>query len=188
MNLFYEKIPRHVVVNDEKIGIVTDFREVVKFIDILKSEELNLEEKIVLTMQYFKQRPKDLSGALMSYWDFVKMKNVFSEEAEEERKEEERVMKVLFSFESDYPYIYSAFLRDYNIDIQRIRYMHWWRFQMLFDGLDDNNEIKKRMMYRSIDTSKIKDKTERRRIEHIQRSIALVENQISDFDIGNALM
>lgn len=188
MNLFYEKIPSYVVVNDEKIGIVTDFREVVKFIDILKSEELNLEEKIVLTMQYFKQCPKDLSGALMSYWDFVKMKNVFSEEAEEERKEEERVMKVLFSFESDYPYIYSAFLRDYNIDIQRIPYMHWWRFQMLFDGLDDNNEIKKRMMYRSIDPSKIKDKTEKRRIERIQRSIALVENQISDFDIGNALM
>ena len=42
MNLFYEKIPDYIIVNDEKIDIVTDFREVVKFIDILKSEELLL--------------------------------------------------------------------------------------------------------------------------------------------------
>lgn len=188
MNLFYEKIPDYIIVNDEKIDIVTDFREVVKFIDILKSEELNIEEKVMLTLQYFKQRPNDLSNALKTYWDFVKMKNVFSKESEEEGNECEQNIKILFSFESDYPYIYSAFLRDYNIDIQKIPYMHWWKFQMLFDGLDDNNEIKKRMMYRSIDVSKIKDKSERRRIERIQRSIALIENQISDFDIGNAFM
>lgn len=190
MNLFYEKLPDFVNVGGQEIEIITDFREVIKFIDILKSEELTAEEKAVLSFQYFKQEPADPASALLSYWDFVKMKDVFEQCKEEPEENEvgEVTPRTLFSFEVDYPYIYAAFLRDYGIDLQKVPYMHWWNFRMLFDGLAEDNEIKKRIMYRSVDLSKIKDKEERRRIERIQRSIALAENRVSDFDIGNALM
>ena len=56
---------------------------------------------------------------------------------------------------------------------------------MLFDGLSEDNEIKKRIMYRGIDIGTIKDHDERKRIVKIQASIALEENQLTDYDIGD---
>lgn len=55
---------------------------------------------------------------------------------------------------------------------------------MLFDGLSEDTEIKKRIMYRSIDLSAIKDKDERKRIRRIQQSVRLPEDALTDFDIG----
>ena len=91
----------------------------------------------------------------------------------------------VFSFSKDFSCIYSAFKRDYDIDLLRIPYMHWWEFKMLFDGLAEDNEIKKRIMYRGVDIGTIKDPDERKRIVKIQASIALEENQLTDYDIGD---
>ena len=57
---------------------------------------------------------------------------------------------------------------------------------MLFDGLSDNTEIKKRIMYRSMDLNEIRDKAERKRIQKIQNQIRLPDDELSDYDIGDA--
>ena len=41
-------------------------------------------------------------------------------------------------------------------------------------------------MYRNTDLNEIKDKEERKRIEKIQRQIRLPDDELSDFDIGDA--
>ena len=64
--------------------------------------------------------------------------------------------------------------------------MHWWEFRMLFDGLSDNTEIKKRMLYRGIDLSTIKDADERKRIQRIQQEIMIPDTGPNDYDIGEA--
>ena len=94
--------------------------------------------------------------------------------------------KNLFSYEMDYPFILSGFLRDYGIDLETVEYLHWWKFRMLFDGLSEDTEIKQRIMYRGINPSDIKDKEERNRITKIQRKIQLPAEALSDYDIGNA--
>ena len=94
--------------------------------------------------------------------------------------------KELFSFRIDYPYILSGFLRDYGIDLDTVKYLHWWKFRMLFDGLSEDTEIKQRIMYRGINLSEIKDKEERKRISKIQRSIQLPAEELTDYEIGNA--
>ena len=66
--------------------------------------------------------------------------------------------------------------------------MHWWQFRYLLDGLNEKTEFIKRLAYRSIDASKIKDKKERNRIIQIQRKIALPGKGVSDYDIGNAFV
>ncbi|UTY39382.1 bacteriophage Gp15 family protein [Allocoprobacillus halotolerans] len=65
--------------------------------------------------------------------------------------------------------------------------MHWWKFNALFDSLNENTELKKRIAYRMMDISKIKNKEEKRRIRRIQKQIAIpVVNVMSDEDIANA--
>ena len=52
-------------------------------------------------------------------------------------------------------------MSQYNIDLQDIEYLHWWKFKALFKALNVNNKIVKIMEYRSIDLSKIKDKSQK---------------------------
>jgi hypothetical protein len=59
---------------------------------------------------------------------------------------------------------------------------------MLFDGLSEDNEIKKRIMYRGIDLSEVKDPEEKKRIQKIKKLIELKQEELTDFEIGDAFM
>ena len=63
--------------------------------------------------------------------------------------------------------------------------MQWWKFQIVIDGMNEECELKKRMGYRSIDLSKVKDKEERERIRKIQKQIAITDHEVSDEEIGD---
>lgn len=191
MNLFYEDYPTVLTVEDEFVPIITDFREYIKLLDMLNDEEVNGYEKILFLHQYFLKEPKNMDEAISRLTDFVSMQelnDVHTEESGEGEDTDVEEPKPLFSFALDYPYILAGFWQDYGIDISEIKYLHWWKFRQLFDGLSEKTEIKQRIMYRSIDLSTIKDKDERKRIEKIQRSIKLPESELTEYDIGNAFM
>lgn len=189
MNFFYEKYPLEIVVNEEKYPILTDFRDYIQLLDMLKDDALTLDERVLILREYFLcdvNLTKDVIEGLIS---FINMDGVLNQEYVHEHGEDVDVCpKAVFSYSIDYPYILSAFMRDYGIDLENIEYMHWWKFRMLFDGLSEDTEIKKRIMYRSINVSEIKDSEERRRVARIQDAIRLPEARITDFDIGNAFM
>lgn len=191
MNLIYEPFPESVQVDGRPVPIITDFREYVRLLDMLKSDELDSYEKTWLISQYFLEDVQMNEEVIRVLTDFVTMKELEPEtESDEEEKEDEEhrneVQKSLFSYSIDYPYILSGFLRDYGIDLNTVEYLHWWKFRMLFNGLSEDTEIKQRIMYRGMDLSTIKDKDERKRIARIQRQIRLPEEALTDYDIGNA--
>lgn len=191
MNLFYEDYPTVLKVKNEFIPIITDFREYIKLLDMLNDEEVNGYEKMLFLQQYFLKEPKNMDEAISRLTDFVSMQelnDMHTEESGEGEDTDVEEPKPLFSFALDYPYILAGFWQDYGIDISEIKYLHWWKFRQLFDGLSEKTEIKQRIMYRSIDLSTIKDKDERKRIEKIQRSIKLPESELTEYDIGNAFM
>ena len=192
MNLFYEKYPKVLEVHGECYPIITDFREYIRLLDMLKCKELNDAQKIMILREYFLTDISIDSEAIHALTGFITM-NMNEKESgqdpdgEEEGEEpEEMGKKNLFSYEIDYPYILSGFLRDYGMDLETVDYLHWWKFRMLFDGLSEDTEIKQRIMYRGINLSDIKDKEERKRISKIQRSIQLPAEELTDYEIGNA--
>ena len=93
--------------------------------------------------------------------------------------------KHILSYFHDSPYILGAFLQIYRINLRNIDYMHWYEFRALLDVLPEDTPIKKRMSYRAINISSIKDKAEKKRIKDIQRSIALPSRELSIYEIGN---
>lgn len=186
MNLFYDEYPCEIEVNGEEIPIITNFREYVKLIDMLNDADIGPEEKVYYIRQYFKKEPGDFLKAMEELTEFVKM-SALHQENNDDQTEEQRRKKDLYSFSIDYPFIFSAFLHDYGINIRTIPYMHWWEFRLLFDGLSEDTEIKQRIMYRNIDLSDIKDPEERKRISKIQKLIKLPDGDVlSDFEIGEA--
>lgn len=189
MNFFYEAFPDSVCVRGEEISIITDFREYIRLLDMLKCEELTAMQKTELLSEYFLDEILIDEEAIAALTEFVLMdteEKKKEEDPSEDQEEQEGSQKNLFSYEIDYPFILSGFLRDYGIDLETVDYLHWWKFRMLFDGLSEDTEIKQRIMYRGINLSDIKDKEERKRISRIQKRIQLPMEALTDYDIGNA--
>lgn len=191
MNFFYEAFPDTVSIHGENVAIITDFREYIRLLDMLRCDELSAYQKTNILKEYFLDEITVDDNAIDALTEFVVMdldggKNPEEDDLEEDNSEQSGSKKNLFSYEIDYPFILSGFLRDYNIDLEAVEYLHWWKFRMLFDGLSEDTEIKQRIMYRGIELSDIKDKDERKRIAKIQRKIYIPAEALSDYDIGNA--
>lgn len=192
MNFFYEAFPDTVNIRGEEVSIITDFREYIRLLDMLKCNELNAYQKRAILGDYFLDEITVDDDAIDALTEFVVMdldskgKDSDEDDLDENNSEQSGSKKNLFSYEIDYPFILSGFLRDYGIDLNTVDYLHWWKFRMLFDGLSEDTEIKQRIMYRGIDLLDIKDKGERKRIAKIQRRIQLPAEALSDYDIGDA--
>lgn len=184
MNLFYEELPTSIVINGDYVRIRTDFRDYISLMDMLKDKDIKSIDKILILSDYFLDDVEISQPAIDALCDFMSM-DIAEVETSQTRT---RRQKNLFSFSVDYPYILSAFLRDYGIDLIDIKYMHWWKFRMLFDGLSEDNEIKKRIMYRGINLNEIRDPEERKRIQKIQKVIELKQEELTDYDIGDAFV
>ena len=195
MNFFYEAFPDTVKIHGRDVAVITDFREYIRLLDMLKCNELNAYQKRAILEDYFLDEITVDDDAIDALTWFVVMdlenldskdKDSDEDDLDENNSEQSGSKKNLFSYEIDYPFILSGFLRDYGIDLNTVDYLHWWKFRMLFDGLSEDTEIKQRIMYRGIDLSDIKDKDERKRIAKIQRRIQLPVEVLSDYDIGDA--
>lgn len=183
MNILTDKFPETVSVRGREYPVETDFREWIRFVKLVEDGTVPWRVKCRLLMQwYVEDVPDDLEAAIDALGGFLAMHvDEGLEEAESGKTE-----KQVYSFDEDMIWIYSAFREVYGINLQTIRYMHWWEFQTLFIGLPEKTEIKQRIMYRNIDIRTVKDKEERKRIRKIQESIAIKKRKkMTDYEIGD---
>lgn len=186
MNILYQEFPEHLEINGKNYLIETDFREWIKFAELVEDDELSWQVKLQLMMQWFIEGiPDDLENAVYALGDFLTAKVLYKNSENEITKKKE--LQPAFSFQEDAGCIYSAFVECYGIDLQTIPYMHWWKFKTLFDWLPEETEIKQRIRYRTTDINSIKDKEEKNRVRKIQKAIALRKKKriMDDYEIGD---
>lgn len=187
INVLYEKFPDHVQVDGVKYPIVTDFREWIRFVELVEDDTVPWQIQAQLMLQWYIEKvPDDMEKAIIVLGDFLIAKSLYQDKMENQ-EDIKKNHEPAFSFKEDAGCIYSAFIECYGIDIQTIPYMHWWKFKTLFDGLPESTEIKQRMMYRTIDVNSIKDKEEKKRVRYIQKRIALHKKTrcLNDYEIGD---
>lgn len=183
INLLYEKYPTELVIDNVDYSIVTDFRNWIAFFDMINDDILEPKDKVIASLQWFKNKvPDNLEKAYTGLISFASAEELYSKPTQSNRKSS---TKQILSYLHDSEYILGAFLQVYHIDLNSIEYMHWYKFRALLDALPEDTQLKKRMAYRAINISSIKDKAEKKRIKDIQRSIALPSRELSAFDIGN---
>ena len=137
----------------------------------MQDNSLKKEEKIQLALNIF-------------YYEDDLKKTIAKEELEkriedmlwfymcgkEEQTSQKKIkgkQKQIYSYEFDDNKIYSAFIQQYKIDLQK-QDLHWWQFKSMFESLTDETQIVQIMQYRATDLSKIKDKAEKKRIKDLQ--------------------
>lgn len=159
MNILIDLLPKKVVIEGNEYDINSDFRYGILFELLMQDNNIYDEDKIIKALElYYPVIPQNINEAIEKMLWFYKCgKDVVSSKG----KSKGKGINSIYSFEHDDDYIYSAFMSQYSIDLQDIKYLHWWKFKALFKSLKEDNEIVKIMGYRSMDISKIKDKEQK---------------------------
>lgn len=176
MNILLDLLPETVEIGDVEYPINTDFRISILFELMMQDSSLPDKEKMQEAIRlYYPEIPHDLDEAIEKLIWFYRCgkvekakKNAASQEEEEDTQE-----RLVYSFEHDDRYIYSAFLSDYGIDLQDVEDLHWWKFRAMFLALNDSCEFKKIMGYRSMKITSKMSKEQRAFYEKMQRIHAL---------------
>lgn len=187
MNLLTTALPDTITVDGREYTIHTDFRDWIRFCEMLLDEDLKEEEKVYIAlMMYTEEQPDNIQLALKGLTDFYLMAEEVvddqEEQVEEHAEEHEVTPKPVYDWTVDSAYIIGAFQKTYGIDLTNIKYMHWWRFKALFTSIIEF-DLEERIGYRALDTSKIKDKDERKRLDRIKKTLML-KTSVSDEEIG----
>lgn len=155
MNILLDSLPRDVSIGGLSIPINSDFRTGILFSLLMEDSEIIDSEKIFLAIDlYFEDLPKDLNMKEIIdviIWFYRCDKPINNEIlSDKDNEDNSSISNPILSYEYDADYIYSAFLSQYNIDLQDVEYMHWWKFKALLQGLSEDHLISKIMGYRAM--------------------------------------
>ena len=171
MNILIDLLPSSVKIDGTEYEINSDFRTSVLFSLLMEDDNLSEEEKVLQALNlYYPVIPDNLEEAIEQikwFYSCGKLDNPIG------NKKARAISKKVFDFEVDANYIYSAFMSQYNIDLQDIEQLHWWKFKALLEGLKEDNKLSKIIEYRSVDLSKIKDKEQRKFYKDMQKQYSL---------------
>lgn len=159
MNILIDLVPTSVNIGNKKYDINSDFRISILFELLMQDNSMEDKDKMLMALKlYYPVIPKNLDEAIeQMLWFYRCGKDVRKSKGKGKGKSATQI----YSFDYDDDYIYAAFMDQYSIDLQDIKYLHWWKFKAMFKSLKEDNEIVKIMGYRSIDLSEIKDKEQK---------------------------
>ena len=146
MNLLIDTLPVSVEIDGQEYAIRTDFRISIQF-ELLMAEEVPLIEKYTAALEmYYEEIPENISEALEAVFWFYnsdkQQQEINSRSAQGVKRSEK-----LYSFAYDDQYIYAAFMEQYGMDLNAVPYLHWWKFQALFHGLNSQQQFCRIMGY-----------------------------------------
>lgn len=171
-NLILDRLPN---ITPNGLKIRTDFRESIKFELLMQNS--NIEEKdkvtIALNLYFYDINIKNEEELKKSVNDILWFYRCGKEETTSQGKETKKeTSKRIYSYEFDAEYIYSAFMEQYKIDLNK-EYLHWWKFKALFNSLNEEVLFSKIMSYRAMDLLKIKDKDMKKYYKKMKKIYAL---------------
>ena len=187
MNILVDLVPTTVNIDNKEYEVNSDFRTSILFELLMQDGTIEEDDKILMALQlYYPDIPENIKKAIeQMLWFYRCGKDVSSSKGNGKSKG----VTQIYSFEYDDDYIYSAFLDQYNIDLQDIEYLHWWKFKAMFKALKDDNMIVKIMGYRSMDLSKVKDKEQKAYYRRMQKLYEIPiskdeQNKLDDITIA----
>jgi hypothetical protein len=178
MNILTAPLPESIMVNGKEHKINTDFKVWIEIESTFLNDNISDCEKIVRMLKMcYKTLPDSLSDALYAMMSFYLMSPYEDDKTNKKHKKEN--VKVIYSFDEDAPYIYSAFLSEYGIDLTKEN-LHWWQFMSLLKGLGDENKFCKIITWRAIDINEIKDKSQKKFIRKMKNIYRLKNVKTGD--------
>jgi len=175
-NILIDVLPETVWIDGEEYEIESNFRTSILFELLMQDDRVSDKDKTIKALRlYFPEIPHNIDGAVeMILWFYGCGKN---KDTSQKKVRSKRSHEQIYSFEYDDDYIFSAFINQYGIDLQKIKYMHWWKFRAMFNSLTEDNQFVKIMQYRSMDISADLPKEQAKFYKRMKRIYALPKSQ-----------
>lgn len=156
MGILASKLPTTVLVNGVEYPIRSNFRTMIKFEQLMQEPEVDDQDKVWMALRlFYPEIPEDTEQAveqLLWFYRCDKKENLY--EKKTKRRKAKRTDRI-YDFEHDDDYIYAAFMAQYKLDLQKIEYLHWWKFRAMFNSLNDDTQFVKIMEYRAVELDKV---------------------------------
>lgn len=150
MNLLIDPLPESVELGGQTWGINTAFFIGVQFELLMQDGTVPAGEKAGRALAlYYPVIPADVSGAIHALLWFYRC----GRDEEITGGQGTGNTRRAYCFDEDADRIYAAFLTHYQIDLNTVQNLHWWKFRALFRGLPETCELCKIMGYRTADLS-----------------------------------
>ena len=182
MNILIDILPTSVDIKGIEYEINSNFRTSILFSLLMEDDNLSEEEKVLQALNLYYPVVPDNSEKAIEHIEKAIEKIIWFYRCGEidiktnKSNKKSYTQKRFLSYEEDDKYIFSAFMSQYKIDLNSIKYMHWWKFKSLLDNINEDNILSKIIQYRSVDLSKITDKEQRKFYRDMQKRYALKEN------------
>ena len=172
INLLLDNINK--IVEDRiKINFDTNFRIGVAFEIMMQNPKYSMQAKTYQALKLFYPEMNKIKDTKKAIDDIIWFYSCGKSEEKTSQKNKKSKNKQIYSYEFDNDLIYSAFKNQYNVDLEEIEYLHWWKFKAMFNGLKSDNRIVEIMGYRAMDLSKIKDKDMKKHYKQLQEEYKL---------------
>ena len=172
INLLLDNIDE--VVRDRiKIDFDTNFRIGIAFEIMMQNPKYSMQAKTYQALKLFYPEMNKIKDTKKAIDDIIWFYSCGKSEEETSQKNRKGKNKQIYSYEFDNDLIYSAFKNQYNVDLEEIEYLHWWKFKAMFNGLKSDNRIVEIMGYRAMELSKIKDKDMKKHYKQLQEEYKL---------------
>lgn len=156
MGILESRLPTSVLVNGVEYPIRSNFRTMIKFEELMQDPEVNDQDKVWLALRlFYPEIPDNTEQAverLLWFYRCDKKENLYEKKA---KRRKSKRMNRIYDFEHDDDYIYAAFMAQYHLDLQKVEYLHWWKFRAMFNSLNDDTQFVRIMEYRAVELDKI---------------------------------
>lgn len=171
-NILLDRLPNH---TPSGFKIRTDFRESIKFELLMQDTNLSEKNKVIQALKLYYYNTEQIEGFQQAIndllWFYRCGKEI--EKGIDNREERKSKIKQIYSYEFDDEFIYNSFMEQYKIDLNSIKYLHWWKFKTLLNGLNEKTQFMKVLEYRAVDLARIKDKSKKEYYRKMKKIYAL---------------
>lgn len=186
MTYLIDGLPRTIDVSGRKVAINTDFRTWIKYEEIMLKEDEKAQSQVLeaidaclaedLIMTSLDELEILFDGFLWFYSLGKKTDGISKIKEEDEKESEFTNSSLVYSFEHDWAYIYSAFMECYNINLLTDN-LHWWEFKSLFEGLNQKCLFSRIMSFRSMKITSKMSKDEKKFYRTMKKIYALPDER-----------
>ncbi len=142
MNQLIDEFPTKIKLGSDILEINTNYKDCLNIIVMLEDNNLTKYEKIELMLELLykdtsKINENNVEEAIRKAILFLDAGD--SKKADSNNEEYDIKTKRVYSFTQDAKYIYSAIKKSHGIDLENIKYLHWWKFVYYFLDLDEKS-------------------------------------------------
>ena len=186
INLLIDDI-NDVVKRRIKVQFDTNFRTCVLFETMMQNPNHSLEAKTYQAINLFYPKIEEVKDINKALKDIVWFYTIGKSEEKTSQRGVNTKVKQIYSYVFDNELIYSAFKDQYNVDLQDVDYLHWWKFKAMFEGLKPDNKIVEVMGYIATDLNTIKDKEMKKFYKKMKKLYVLPDmrtEEEKEYDFG----